>query len=159
MEMTRNYLEVLSESLDKKLTILGELVTLTEEQGTIASAGAFDEERFNAIVHQKSTLIEELEKLDEGFQTLYDRIKEQLEQDKEQYRDEIELLRTKIRRVTDLSTGLMSMERRNQPAIAARFREAKKEVRQVKRTRAMAANYYKAQNKISEEPYFVDRKK
>ena len=158
-DIMTNYLQILDDSLNKKLTILEELTTLTMEQKKLSEAEKFDDEAFNDTVHKKSSLIEELEKLDEGFQTLYDRVKEQLTGNKERYSTEIGEFKKKIARILDLSTGLEAMERRNRTQGEKRFREAKQEVRQVKKTRQTAANYYRTMNKISEEPYFLDTKK
>lgn len=159
MEKTTNYLQVLSESLDKKLTILSELCDLTEEQKAIAEAEDFDEEAFNRNVNQKAALIEELEKMDRGFQSLYNRIKAQITDRREQFRDEIALLQEKIRRILDQSSALQVAEQRNKKLIEQRFAALHKEARQVKKTREMAANYYKNMNNISSEPYFMDQKK
>lgn len=159
MDLTTNYLQVLSESLDKKLTILAELNKLTIEQKDLSEAETFDDEVFNKTVHQKAALIEQLEQLDDGFQTLYDRVKEELERNREAHKDEIVTLKAKIGRIMDESASLQVMEQRNKVQIAKRFSELKQEIRKVKKSRQTAANYYKTMNKISEEPYFMDKKK
>jgi hypothetical protein len=43
--------------------------------------------------------------------------------------------------------------------VTKRFATLKKEARQVKKNRNLAANYYKSMNNISSEPYFLDKKK
>ena len=58
-----NYLQVLSESLDKKIDILKQLEVLTAAQKEIVDKGEFDEEAFNDNVESKAALIDELEKL------------------------------------------------------------------------------------------------
>ena len=159
MGITENYLQVLSNSLDKKIVILDQLAKLTESQKLIAQADDFDDEAFQKTLDEKSELIENLEKLDSGFQTLYDKIKAQIEVDKDRYKKEIAELQTKIKEILDRSASLQVAEQKNRNIICKRFSELKKEVHQVKKARDTAANYYKTMNNITTEPYFMDQKK
>ena len=159
MENTKNYLLVLEESLKKKITILNELVSLTNVQKDIVMKEQFDDEAFNTNVEQKAALINELEKLDRGFQILYDNVKAQIEGNKQLYKEDIQRLQEDITLVMDKSASLMVMESKNKELIKSRFSSLKKEARQMKKSRELAARYYKTMNNISSEPYFLDRKK
>lgn len=159
MENTKNYLQVLSESLDKKITILDKLEALTAQQKSIAQAEEFDDDAFDANTDGKAKLIAELEKLDNGFQILYDNIKAQITGNKELYRQQIEQLQAKISMILDKNAALLVEEENNRKLIAARFTSLKKEVYQIKKSRDMAASYYKNMNNISSEAYFYDNKK
>ncbi len=159
MENTKNYLLVLEESLNKKITILDELIALTNVQKDIVTKEQFDDEAFNTNLEQKAALINELEKLDRGFQILYDNVKAQIEGKKELYRDDIQRLQQNISVIMDKSAGLMVMESGNKELVKSRFSSLKREARQMKKSRELAANYYKTMNNISSEPYFLDRKK
>lgn len=159
MENTNNYLQVLSESLDKKIAILDKLEALTKQQKSIAEAEEFDDDAFDASTDSKAALIEELEKLDNGFQILYDNIKAQITGNKDIYRQEIEQLQAKIRTILDKNAALLVAEENNRKLISSRFASLKKEVYQIKKSRDMAASYYKNMNNISSEAYFYDNKK
>lgn len=159
MENTQNYLQILEESLSRKITILDELERLTMSQREIVQADEFDEEVFNTNVEQKAALIREIEKLDRGFQLLFDNVKNQLDSDRAQYAEEIKRLQELVKGVMDRSTELQVMEARNKDMIKSRFAALKKEARTIKKSREMAANYYKTMNNISLEPYFLDKKK
>ena len=159
MENTENYLLVLEESLNKKITILEELERLTAIQKEIVMAEQFDDEAFNTNVEQKGALINELEKLDKGFQILYDNVKAQVENNRQRYRDEIVRLQAGIKTITDKNAALLVMESSNRELIVKRFATLKKEARQMKKSRELASNYYKTMNNISSEPYFLDKKK
>lgn len=159
MENTQNYLLILEESLNKKIVFLDELSNLTNLQKDIVLADDFDDEAFNKNIEQKDALIKELEKLDRGFQILYDNIKAQIENNRETYATEIRRLQGLIKDVLDKSTNLQVMENRNKDLVKSRFASLKKEVRQLKKSRALAASYYKTMNNISSEPYFLDKKK
>lgn len=159
MENTKNYLQVLSESLDKKTAILDKLEALTLQQKEIARVEEFDDDAFDANTDAKAKLIAELEKLDSGFQILYDNIKAQITGNKELYRQEIEALQAKISMILDKNAALLVEEENNRKLIASRFASLKKEVYQIKKSRDMAASYYKNMNNISSEAYFYDSKK
>ena len=158
MEMTENYLQILSESLDKKIVILEELNRLTEVQKSIVSSEEFDDSAFEDNINKKSGLINEVQNLDKGFEMLYNNIKHQIEGNKEQYRSQIAELQTKIKKVLDDSTSLQVAEASNKRLIESRFASMKKEVYQVKKSRDMAASYYRTMNNITTEPYFMDKK-
>lgn len=159
MENANNYLQVLSESLDKKITVLDKLEALTVHQKELAEAEEFDDEAFEASTDCKAQLIEELEKLDNGFQILYDNIKAQITGNKERYKQEIQMLQGKISSILDKNAALLVAEENNRKLIAARFTSLKKEVYQIKKSRDTAASYYKNMNNISSESYFYDNKK
>lgn len=159
MENTQNYLLILEESLNKKIIILDELGSLTMSQREIVQAEEFADDDFNNNVEQKAALIRELEKLDRGFQILYDNVKQQLEGNRELYSEEIKRMQNLIKAIMDKSTELQVNETRNRDLIKSRFAALKKEARTIKKSRELAANYYKTMNNISSEPYFLDKKK
>ena len=80
-----NYLSVLEDSLKKKLQILDELTDYTMQQQELLKVEELDYEAFDRLVDQKDPLIQRIMELDQGFETVYDRIKEQLLSNKEQY--------------------------------------------------------------------------
>lgn len=159
MATSENYLDVLSESLDKKIVILKELEKLTAEQKDIADASEFDEEAFNTNVNKKAELIEEIEKLDKGFQILYNNIKSQIEGNRDKYKSQIARLQQKIKTIMDYSSSLQVAEKRNNTLIRNRFNDMRKDVHQVKKNREVASNYYKSMNNLSSQAYFMDQKK
>ena len=159
MENTSNYLLILEESLMKKIVILDELTRLTSEQKEIVGADEFNEDAFDNNVEKKSALVDELGRLDTGFELLYKDVKGQLEADKERYADDIKRLQSLIKQSMDKSASWQVMEQRNNELIKNKFNSLKKEARQIKKSREMAANYYKTMNNISSEPYFLDKKK
>ena len=158
MEKTDNYLQILSESLDKKIVILEELERLTDEQKKIAEAEEFDDTAFEENVNQKAGLIEEIEKLDEGFEILYGNVKNQIDGKKDIYKTQISMLQEKIKKVMDESVAIQAAESSNKVLIEKRFTAMKKEVYRVKKNRQMAASYYKTMNNITTDPFFMDKK-
>lgn len=156
---TENYLQIMKESLKKKQDILKKLAALNDEQSNIVNASEFDGEAFQKNVDDKDVLVSELLKMDEGFTALFNRVKEQLLQNKEQYADDINTMKQLIKEVTELGVKVETQEARNKELIGGRFRTMRKEVQNAKRSTQMANEYYKNMNKLSTEPQFMDRKK
>ena len=98
--------------------------------------------------------------LDEGFETVYDRIKEQLIGRKEQYAVQIRILQNLISELTDKSVKLQAMEQRNKTAVEQQFRKSREKIRQGRQNKQAALNYYKNMNHSNYvPPQFLDDKK
>lgn len=155
-----NYLSVLEDSLKKKLQILDELTDYTMQQQELLKVEELDYEAFDRLVDQKDPLIQRIMELDQGFETVYDRIKEQLLGNKEQYAAQIRALQSLIGELTDKSVKLQTMEQRNKSAVELQFRKSREKIRQGRQNKQAALNYYKNMNNANYvPPQFLDDKK
>ena len=155
-----NYLSVLEDSLKKKLKILDELTDYTTQQQELLKVEELDYEAFDRLVDQKDPLIQRIMELDQGFETVYDRIKEQLLGNKEQYAAQIRALQSLIGELTDKSVKLQTMEQRNKSAVEQQFRKSREKIRQGRQNKQAALNYYKNMNNSNYvPPQFLDDKK
>lgn len=155
-----NYLSVLEDSLRKKLEIVDELTAYTQQQQELLQAEELDYEGFDRLVEKKDPLIQKIMELDQGFETVYDRIKEQLLQNKEQYATQIRTLQTLISDLTDKSVKLQAMEQRNKSTVEQQFRKSREKIRKGRQNQHAALNYYKNMNNSSYvPPQFMDNKK
>ena len=158
--MANEYMQMLAESLVKKSEILSELITKTNTQKEVVSAPEVDWDAFDAIVEDKGNLVEELVKLDDGFDALYARIKEELTENKAAYKNEIVKMQALIQEVTDKSTELQAMEHRNKALIEQRFAESKKAIKQSKMGSNAAMEYYQRMNNLKNvDPQLMDKKR
>lgn len=154
-----NYLQIMMESLVKKREILTELVVLNDEQEKIVSKQEFDEADFNKNVADKAELIDELDKLDDGFNSLFERVKEQLNADRSSYAVQIKTMQELIRDVTELAAKVEAKEQRNKALVENTFASMRKQISNARRSTQMANTYYKSMNKLNYEPQFMDKKK
>ena len=155
-----NYLSVLEDSLKKKLQILDELTDYTMQQQELLKVEELDYEAFDRLVDQKDPLIQRIMELDQGFETVYDRIKEQLLDNMEQYAAQIKALQSLIGELTDKSVKLQTMEQRNKSAVEQQFRKSREKIRQGRQNKQAALNYYKNMNNANYvPPQFLDDKK
>ncbi len=156
---TENYLQIMTDSLIKKKDILTKLVALNDVQENIINKPEFDETDFNKNVDDKAELIEQLIKLDEGFNVVFERVKEQLSENKEAYSAQIKVMQGLIKEVTELAANVEAKENRNKSLVESRFAAMRREINDAKRSTQMANTYYKNMNKLNYEPQFMDKKK
>lgn len=155
-----SYIEILKDSLVKKINILERISEQNKVQAELARAETFDYDIFEKTLEEKDALINEINKLDSGFQSVYDRIKEALESDKQVYADEIKEMQRLVSVITDKSMDIMAEERRNRDAIMSRKDSLKKEIGMARTTNKVAANYYKTMSKLNVlDSQFIDAKK
>ncbi len=155
-----NYLQVLEKSLDKKMNVLQRIDALCIKQEKILKAETMDEEEFDKSIEEKGELIEELTKLDKGFESLYAHIKEQLVAGKEKYKSQIAFMQKKIAQVTDIGVAIQAQEARNKKLAEVYFANAKDELKKGRRSSKAALDYYRNMNKSQMiSPQFMDKKK
>ena len=154
------YLNSLIEGLKAKDNMLDELTALTEKQQTIVSEDKIDWDAFDAIVDEKSDIIEKLNQNDEGFTAVFDRIKDDLKSQMGKYSLYIEQIKSGIANVTNKSTSLMALEQRTKARVENAFKRQKKEYNNSKTSSRVATNYYNAMNKMNfVDPQLMDSKK
>lgn len=142
------YISLLKDSLRKKERILIELQDKSDKQAEIVKEENIDWDSFIAVVDEKGVLIEELTKLDDGFGSIYERIKENLQNDKEKYASDIKDIQALIKSVTEKSATLQATEQRNKTVIEQAFNKSRKEIKQAKLGQNAALKYYNKMNKI-----------
>lgn len=158
--MMNQYLTILIESLKKKVKVLDEIQKCNEKQADLFKVPDTSLDAFDGTVEEKSKLIEALVKLDEGFETIYARIAEEVASHKELYADQIKELQELIKKVTDQSVTIQAQEARNKELVEQYFRSQKNQLKAKKQSSSVAINYYKNMSKTSVvSPQFLDSKK
>lgn len=151
------YLEMMRQSLVKKKQILDQLILLTSEQTVIIQEKDLNTNDFSRNVEVKTEIIEQLGKLDEGFDALYTRVREELLNNRQLYRNEILELQKLIGEVTDRSMAVQAAEQRNKQKIEAHFSLLHKNLKETKISNKAAASYYKnMSNTHMVEPINID---
>ena len=156
----QTYIQVLDNTLRKKLKVLEELLQLTEQHEIIFISENFSEEQFLQIVDHKEERISELSKLDQGFEQLYSNVQEELTLNKNRYTKEINEMKELITRITDISVKLQALEKRNKSKLEIILAKKRREIKTSRLSNQTVANYYKTisqQNKT--ESFFYDKKK
>ena len=160
MEHETEYVQIMIDSLKKKVDVLNQIGAFNQEQKVLIQADTLDLEAFNALVEKKGKCIDTLTNLDSGFQKLYDRVKEALDGKRDSYKPQIQEMKDLIAEIMQLSMSIQAEEERNKETIKAHFAKLKKEVYQIKNSQKIAQSYYNNMNKINLiDPQFLDKKK
>ena len=155
-----NYLNILEESLRKKLMVLDEIQAYNEAQYKAFSAEVVDMAKFDEPIEEKGRLIDKLTKLDDGFESLYANIATQLQAEKEKHTDQIKTMQDLISQVTEKSMTVQASEARNKALIEQCFAKEKKQIKEGRVNSKAAYGYYQNLNKaVLEENRGFDLKK
>lgn len=159
--MTGNYLDMMADSLAAKIKILEEIETINADQKALFEQGdAMDDDAFDKSVERKGELIDEIDKLNDGFTALFDKVKAEIGDNKEQYAAQIKGLQTQIRRVTELSNTVQTQEARNKQIADKYFNESRAKLVEGKKSSGTAMKYYQTMSKSTNvQPQFFDNKK
>ena len=153
-------LQILQDSLEKKIDLLGTIEEKSKEQEIIIKKENFTFQEMDENMEEKSKLIEQLSLLDNGFETLYEKIRKELLDNKEQYRIQIEEIQNLIVEVTARGASIEAIEARNKAAIEAYFSKEKKELQKRKNVSSVARSYYQTAKQMNNVvPQFLDTKK
>ena len=160
MDQTGTYVNIMRESLERKQRYLTEIWKLTNEQSVIATAEKFDEEQFSELVEKKYVLIDNLNEIDKGFSSVYDRVRIEIQRDPVVYRDELLAIQNLIRTCVDLCMQIEAVEERNRAVMEQVFSAKFQGVRQMKQSKTVANKYYKSMaNGMVNDSLLYDRKK
>lgn len=155
-----SYIEILKQSLIKKLQVLDKIEEQNKIQENLAKAEKFDYDAFEQTLVAKEQFIKQLDSMDAGFQSVFDRLKETIVEHRQEYAADIRDMKQLIARITDKSMDIMTQEKRNKELILNRKEHLKKEVKTARTSNKVAANYYKMMSNLNVvDSQFIDRKK
>lgn len=158
--MTEQYLKKLIENTEQKKAVLIEIKESTARQAKAMQTENPDWKAFDAMLDEKGELIDRLNALDDAFNAMFDRIKDELLANKAKYKMEINRLQELIREVTSLSTSIQADELRNRDLVTSRINESRQKIRQDRKSVNVTGKYYNAMNKINLiDPQLMDTKK
>ena len=154
------YTHILIESLKKKKTALKQILEFTKEQENVLGKESFDEEAFEVLIQKKQEYIDIINKLDEGFEITFERVKEELGEHREMFKNEISELQQLIREVTDVSTQIQVLEQRNKLAFEKSMHQKREKIKVARLSSQSVSKYYKnVANAHAGESIFLDKKK
>lgn len=155
-----NYLELMTDSLVKKERVLSSILELTRMQETLLGEQDFDNEKFDELISEKSGLIEEINKLDEGFDFIYKRISDTVKANPSVFKEKIEKLQELIRVLVDRGVEIETLERRNQIQFDIKVSKSKDRIRNYNLNSSAVTKYYSNMSgNTGESNYFLDKKK
>lgn len=158
--MNNLYINILIESLQKKIRILDEIILADQEQREGLEDPNLDPDDFDKIVEKKSEYIEQLDQLDSGFEELFARVRDELNENREKYKEQIHTMQDLIRKITDKSLMIQKQEAQNKELMQQKFAEVRSQAREVRKSQKIVNQYYKNMMKTNYvDPQFMDNKK
>lgn len=158
--MITSYLNILQDSLVKKLELLEQIEKKSLEQSEMIKDTNVDLDLVDANMDEKTELINQVIKLDGGFESIYEKVREELIANKEQFKVQIHNLQGLIAKVTEKSTSIQTIEARNKAQMDIVFATQKREVQNRRNAMSVARDYYQNMNKVKHvSPQFMDHKK
>lgn len=160
MGQNESYVKVLIETLEKKTVILNQILELTKQQEILSNESVYSDEAMADLLNKKEIQIANLNKIDEGFDSVYSRVRTEVREHKDQYKNEILSMQNLIRECTDIGNTIQVLEQRNHMRFSQIFTTKHKEYSASKTKTAVASNYLKTMNNTKiMDAYFVDQKK
>lgn len=154
------YIRMMLDVLSKKEVHLTKLLELTTEQEALLKEEEFKEAEFAILIEKKSGHLRKIDEVDSGFQSIYNRVAEEMQENKDAYKEQILEMQGLITRVTDLGVKLSALETKNKAALEAKLKDKKQGIRQFKVSKQTANTYYK--NMLGMQTgasFFMDQKK
>ena len=155
-----DYIRILKESLEKKVSVLSRIREKNEEQKDILTDQNSTPDELQQNLDEKGALIDEIVELDKGFEVVFQKVSEELEKNRSVYRSEILDMQRLIREITDLSSEIEGEEKENKLLAEQKFSYVRAQVTKVRKSQKAVSNYYHTMMKTSySDPQFMDRKK
>ncbi len=154
------YIRMMLDVLTKKESHLDKLLELTTAQEQLLKAEEFDETAFLKLVETKDGIINKIGEFDNGFQSIYDRVAEELQGHKEDYKEQVLQMQMLIGKITDYGVKITALEQKNRLVLEPKLREKKQGIKQFKVSKQTANKYYKNMMGMQTgASYFMDQKK
>lgn len=159
MEDSHSYVQVLIRTLQKQTEILKDVLAITKEQSVIAESEDFDELMLEETLNKKEVLIAKLNELDDGFTAVYGRVRSEVTDKQEQYKEELLQMQSLIKECTDLGVEIKVLEERNREKLVKCFSNKRKQYGSQMTAASVASHYHQTMNnsKIMDS-YFMDEK-
>ncbi len=158
--MNQSGAQILLQSLEKKTQLLDKMIRQNSVQEGILKEEELDMDAFDEAINTQGVYLEELDRLDQGFEAVYDRVREELLQDKNRYRTEIMRMKELIQQITDKIVTLNAGNMRNKVLAESQFSKKRTSIGSGASKNKVARNYYNNMNNLNYvSPQFYDNKK
>lgn len=159
-----NYLEILIDNLEKKQRILDMLLEKTIKQNECIANKNQDNAnwpQFEVLMIEKDSAIEKIDELDSAFESIFFRIKHELDSNKKDYLEYIKKLQNNITELTDIGVKIASIEERNRSEIDRIMTAAKAGIGKARKNLKATSGYIASMygNAIGTDATQIDSKK
>jgi gas vesicle protein len=146
MEGIESYLQIMIEGLTKKEALLDILLDKNKAQLQCVKGKEYEDvdwDVFNLLVSEKDVAINKINEIDDGFTDVYERIRDEVINNKDKYRDQVQKLQELITRLTEKGARIQTEEERNRQIIDAIFQKTRQQIKTQRTSINVASNYYR----------------
>ncbi len=154
------YLDMLQDSLKEKLEILNGIMKYQQEESDMLKSGNMDMEDFDRSINDKVALAEGIDSLDDGFEQVYDRVREEMIGNKEKYAAQIRAMQDMIGEISEKNVLIQAEENRIKLEVDNFAKRESAALRQRLDNGKAARSYYNNMKKLNYvDSQFMDKKK
>lgn len=158
--MSQNIAQILLQSLEKKNQILDDIIRENALQEELLKKEELDMDALDASLDRIGEYTDMLEKLDDGFEAVYDKVRTEIMTNRLRYQAEISRMQSLIQQITDKVVKINAVRMRNQMRADAQFKRKSQEIRKAMSKTKASQNYYNSMNNLHYvSPQFYDSKK
>lgn len=158
--MMDTYLDMLQDSLKKKLEILNGIMRYQSEEAEMLKGESMDMEAFDKSISDKVALAEKIDSLDDGFEQVYDRIRKEMIEHKEKYAVQIRAMQDMIAEISEKNVLIQAEENRIKLEVDNFAKRESAALRQRRDNGKAARSYYNSMKKLNYvDSQFMDKKK
>ncbi|HCC06983.1 MAG TPA: hypothetical protein DEP72_02280 [Clostridiales bacterium] len=106
-------IKILLDIVKKKAIMLNEIYNITINQNTVITSDDVDMSMFREMINEKKIKIDEINRMDQEFQNIYDSIKKDILKFKDNYKDCIVELKQYIREDINMKMKIELQEEKN----------------------------------------------
>lgn len=140
---SQSYITLLIDTLKKQEIALADVLEITKEQSKIANAPEFDEVLLENSLNRKEILIAKLNELDDGFVSVYGRVRNEIQGNTETYKTQIRQMQDLIKKCTDLGVEIKVLEERNRNQLMKCFASKNKKYSSQRNAAMVASRYHR----------------
>lgn len=160
MNLQTTYLRILQDTLNKKQKVLEEIYNVTRRQEALLKNVSVQTESLDSCMDQKSDCLERLNELDDGFEMLYAKVREELKASPEHHKEEIAKLKQSVNKVMELSISIQALEQRNRMSMERYFLRHRKNIQNYRSGQKRVGSYYNTMTGFNpNQSFFLDKKK
>lgn len=154
------YLDMLQDSLKKKLEILNRIMEYQREESGMLKEDGMDRDAFDKSVRDKVALAESIDSLDDGFEQVYDRVREEILRNKAKYAVQIKAMQDMIGEISEKNVLIQAEENRLRLEVDNYAKRESIALRQKRDNGKAARSYYNNMKKLNYVgSQFMDKKK
>lgn len=157
-----SFVQILIEALVKKEALLNNIQNACNEQDLCLKMDIPDIAKYSQYADVKSDLSKEIEKIDEGFLSVYERIKDELETNASMYADQIRRMKALVASITEKTNSINVKEQRLNAEIKKRIGVNSSQGK-IGSTNSIAAQRYastmKGNSSLTTDATFINSKK